>query len=169
MTANTLAGPEVTVSRMAYYPPSHLDDLARYGFVRVGHVSLTDPKTVKTDMESAEASKWRKSVYAIVFGDKIFRIGSSLNPLGGRWHGYERGITAYLNGARRTDKPRLTGCTDREAEAWLKAFKAHGDGVLYATIAPTVKIHREPVNVYMSWENYLLGIYKPPGNNSHFH
>jgi len=140
---------------------SDLADLEKFRMCRVGRIEQIDALTVRTTIELPEAALWERTVYAIVFGDKIERIGSSKRMLGRRCKQTDYYLTKFLSG----DCPPQN---QRELPIWLECFDKHRAGIIYAKICPEVTTEFGTYNDYLAIENFLLNKYKPRLNNSHF-
>jgi hypothetical protein len=81
-----------------------ISDLIGYGFLRVGCIKVRDDHTFLIEIELAEAVKWEKSIYALVVGGEIKRIGSSKGPLGIRFKAWNRDVTNALRGIKSSTK-----------------------------------------------------------------
>jgi hypothetical protein len=141
----------------------HIADLTKFGMQCVAQMKLLDDgNTIQTTFVLPHAQKWCCTIYAIVFGDVVERIGSSENTLLSRCQQTDRILS------RKFRDPQYDGASDRELPIWQECFNQHGTGEVYAAIGNTVPTEFGPCNIYLAVENMLLEKYKPRLNNSHF-
>jgi hypothetical protein len=135
-----------------------ISDLIGYGFLRVGCIKVPDDHTFLIEIELAEAVKWEKSIYALVVGGEIKRIGSSKGPLGIRFKAWNRDVTNALRGIKSSTK-------EHEAAAWRQCLQAHNGGEVFARIATTVTTPIGSFTAYMDEESVPINRHQPPLNN----
>jgi hypothetical protein len=131
--------------------------------LRVGNITRLDPETVRTTIDDPEAGLWDNTIYAIVFGGFVERIGASKGPLRARCRQTDRYLTNFLRG-------KCPPQNERELGIWRECFERHGTGMIYARVGPMVTTDFGPYNDYLAIENVLLSTYKRELrlNNSHF-
>jgi hypothetical protein len=140
---------------------SDLAALGKYQMRRVARIELVDAMTARTTVEVPEAAGWECTVYAIVFGDRIERIGSSKGLLGRRCKQTDYYLTKFLRG---NSPPQ----NQRELPIWRECFERHAIGIIHAKIGPMVTTEFGTYNDYLAIENILLSRHKPRLNNSLF-
>jgi hypothetical protein len=148
---------------MLGHQPLHIADLTKFGMQRVAQMNLLDEgATIQTTFVLPQAKSWCCTIYAVVFGDVVERIGASKDTLRRRCQQTDRILSQKFR------DPHYTGASDRELPIWQECFKRHGTGEVYAAIGETVPTDFGPCNIYLAVENMLLQKYKPRLNNSHF-
>jgi hypothetical protein len=106
----------------------HVADLTKFGMQRVAQMNLLDDgATIQTTFVLPEAKKWCCTIYAIVFGDVVERIGASKNTLLSRCRQTDRILS------RKFRDPHYDGASDRELPIWQECFKRNETGEVYAT------------------------------------
>jgi hypothetical protein len=141
----------------------HIADLTKFGMQRVAQMKLLDDNTtIKTTFALPEAKNWCCTIYAIVFGGVVERVGSSKDTLLRRCR-----QTDYILSRKFLD-PHYNGASDRELPICRNASDGTKPARSTLTIGKTVPTEFGACNIYLAVENMLLQNSKPRLNNSHF-
>jgi len=135
-----------------------MDELARMGFRLVGHLKWSE-NGLLADIDNP-AAEWICSVYAIVFQDRMLRIGASKKPLRSR-------IRSYRTYIMKSIKCEGVGTPTPlwEALRWKELLLIE-PAEIWARPGSLVRTPLGQLNAYLTEERALIQRYKPELNRS---
>jgi hypothetical protein len=160
--------PQTTDNENGAVVPLHINELIRLGFLLVGRLEqVGDTGAVKTTLDG-DTGSWQKTIYAIVFGEFVWRIGSSQGALLNRHRVTDRYVSLFMKGQCPTDKHGNEKVMHRrEMKIWQECMKRHRLAMIYARFGNTSNNEFGEYSDYLSLENLLLSRHKLFLNNSH--